>query len=414
MIKKILHHPYRTVLIGLLIAAIFLRIDFTLLPSFKLDMNTWKAWTGKLVTTGPANFYSPGYFADYFPGYLYMLWFLGSSYNFLFPNSSIYSEDFEIYLKLFTNLFDFLTAFLIYKIIGRKNHELGILGSILYLINPALSFNSSVWGQTDGILAFFLVLTVYLVTETKKAFSWSAIAGTSLIVKPQGLPVLPVSVIYFVKNLKEKKNLLYILLIPLVPIILSLPFFLNDPILGLFHLFQRSANTYPYTSMFSYNLWSFAGYWVPDSTKLGPLPYQIWGYLLFISIYLAIILPLWRKKTISREAVYLSCALAVFAFFLFLTRIHQRYLFPFFPFFLIFAMLKSSLKYVLIYLLLSFIHLINLLYVYYYYNYVFENSAFASPPLYQFLSSNYNAFSFINILFFILLLLVYYRIIKHD
>ena len=41
---------------------------------YPYDTSCFLAWGDKLLAEGPANFYSDGYFADYPPGYLYVLW----------------------------------------------------------------------------------------------------------------------------------------------------------------------------------------------------------------------------------------------------------------------------------------------------------------------------------------------------
>src|SRR4030095_9418735 len=52
-------------------------------PSFayRTDLGTYKAWALRLAEHGPADFYAPNYFCDYPPGYLYILWLLGSIYE---------------------------------------------------------------------------------------------------------------------------------------------------------------------------------------------------------------------------------------------------------------------------------------------------------------------------------------------
>ncbi len=103
-------------------------------------------------------------------------------------------------------------------------------------------------------------------------------------------------------------------------------------------------------------------------------------------------------------------SLASFAFFLFLTRIHQRYLFPFFSFLLITVFVISSLKLKIIYLVLSSVHLINLWYVYYYYNYVYSNSNAAKFIIYNFFNMSYNWLTLINLVSFGVLMLIFYRL----
>ncbi|MGQ0551514.1 MAG: hypothetical protein ACT4PY_17810, partial [Armatimonadota bacterium] len=57
-------------------AAVLLR--FVIMPygGFPVDIGTFKAWANHLAERGPAAFYGAG-FADYLPGYLYVLWVIG-------------------------------------------------------------------------------------------------------------------------------------------------------------------------------------------------------------------------------------------------------------------------------------------------------------------------------------------------
>ena len=46
---------------------------------YPYDMSCFVAWGDKLAAEGPAAFYSEGYFADYPPGYLWVLGLVGPS-----------------------------------------------------------------------------------------------------------------------------------------------------------------------------------------------------------------------------------------------------------------------------------------------------------------------------------------------
>lgn len=393
----------------ILAIVIVVRISLILLPSLEIDITDYQAWAGRIVERGPTNFYSPDYFADYFPGYLYMLYFLGNLFNFLFPNISIFSLGFEHYLKLFTNFFDFGSAYFIYKIVSKYQKKFALLSAIFYLANPALAFNSSVWGQVDGILAFFLIYSAYNLLELNRPFYFSLFSAVSILVKPQALAIIPVTLIYLITNFNYRKYI-SLLLIPFFLIFFSLPFFPADPILGLFHLFQKSTNTYPYTTMYSYNFWALVGWWTPDANKFFGITFQVWGTILYFISLIIITVPLFIKKNFKNNSlIYFAAALSIFAFFLFLTRIHQRYLFPFFAFFLIISFIRNSLSLKLTYILLSFIHFINLWFVYYYYNYVFSNSTYASFAIYKYVNANYNLFTMLNLIAFAGLTIGYYK-----
>ena len=70
-----------TILTVLLVIGLLLRVFIAavLLPrsGFAIDVGDFSAWGQRLADLGPAGFYEPGYFSDYPPGYLYVLWLLG-------------------------------------------------------------------------------------------------------------------------------------------------------------------------------------------------------------------------------------------------------------------------------------------------------------------------------------------------
>ena len=71
-----------TLLIVIIIGGMLLRVlvGGVLLPlsGFRIDVGDFTAWAQRLAERGPGEFYDPSYFSDYPPGYLYVLWLLGS------------------------------------------------------------------------------------------------------------------------------------------------------------------------------------------------------------------------------------------------------------------------------------------------------------------------------------------------
>ena len=71
-----------TILAAILVAGLLLRIFIAAvyLPMSGLanDIGSFSAWGQRMASLGPGGFYEEGYFADYPPGYLYVLWFLGT------------------------------------------------------------------------------------------------------------------------------------------------------------------------------------------------------------------------------------------------------------------------------------------------------------------------------------------------
>ena len=376
-------------------------------------MNGWKAWSYRLAQVGASNFYSPEYFSDYFPGYLYILWISGTLFNFLsIPINSLY---FEFFLKFITTIFDIGSALIIYKIVLNHNRRFAPWSAIFYLLNPAVAFNSSAWGQVDGIFTFFILLSCFFLTEKKKIFKSSVATVLGILVKPHSLALIPVLSFFIFKNFSIEKILKSLIVSVFLLIVLSLPFFPKNPLFGLLELANKSQDVYQYTSLFAFNFWGIVGSWRPDNQIL-VLSYKTWGTVLYLFSLVLIFFPIIRKK-ISSKQFYFIAALTLFSFFLFLTRMHERYLFPFLSFILIAAIINKSKALFSIYIISSILHLINLWFVYYYYNFIYEISSsaynFVDPLIanyaYLFINNNFKFFSILMVTLFLYLLFVYYK-----
>ena len=107
--------------------ALLLRLILSSFPGFTVDMNTWFAWANRLVRLNFSKFYDPNVWAHYTPGYLYVLWILGTVKNFF--NITVQSSMLQLF-KFPNNLADILTALLIYKIVSKKSHHWAFLATL--------------------------------------------------------------------------------------------------------------------------------------------------------------------------------------------------------------------------------------------------------------------------------------------
>lgn len=393
-----------------LILILFIRIILLTQPSFKIDMNDWQVWAARLVEVGPFNFYSANFFADYFPFFYLCLFILAKIFALIFGETAIFSIGFEIYIKVISNIFDILTAFVIFKIINVHSKRWAFLGSALYLLNPSVIFNSSVWGQIDAIPTFLLTFSLYQLEEKKNIVKSLLASVLSFLIKPLNIALFPLMLFRIIKNFPIKKILKASVISILVFFIVTIPFFSNNPIFGPFaHLFN-SLNVYPYASINAYNLWAFFGWWRPDTTLWLNLPYHIWGYILYAFVLCIIFIPLLIKKSkLFTKLDYLIYTILSFAFFLFLTRIHERHLFPVFALLIISACIFRSKILIASYIVLAVINFINLFYSYYYYNIIYNNPIAPKNIIFD-ISSNYRLFfSLISLILFGIMLYVYYK-----
>ncbi len=387
---------------------ILIRVVLFSQPSFQIDMTAWQAWAARLVQLGPMNFYDKDIWTNYMPGYLFFLWILGLLFNGIF-HISFFSSAFVYVIKLSTTAFDIATAVLIYKLLKENNKFWPALGFILYLGNPAIIFNTSVWGQIDGILTFFILLSLYLVTEKNKPLLSSAFFAEAFLIKPQTIAILPLYALIIFQRFK-KKLIKTVAVVFLIFISYSLLFFPKNIFFGLLNLVVQMTKDYSMTSLYAFNTWAILGWWQNDSTKLMGISYAFLGFSIYALFLILILAPSLIKQNKDKFYLYFLYGLSMMAFYLFPTRVHERYLLPFFAFFLIAAILRKSKFLLLIYVIVSIINFVNLWYVYYYYNYIYNNPAFRENVFYLLIDNNYKLLSALLIFCFLIILTVYYRL----
>jgi Gpi18-like mannosyltransferase len=340
-----------------LVAAFAIRFAFSFLPSFQLDMGTWLSWAHRLASSGFANFYSDTTWTQYTPGYLYYLWLIGKL-----------GWVTELAIKIPVLIADIIVGTLIWSLVKKVSTKLAAITFFLYTLNPVVIFDGSVWGQIDGLLTLFLFLSAYFLIEKKNfilsVFFWSL----AFLIKPQSIAILPGLLIAVVlKKFNWKEILSGGLVGGLTIFLLSFPFFTTNPILGLPTWILKMGQYYSYTSVNAFNIWSWVGMWKSDMTVFAGLSLSNWGIVLLVS---SILFALYKfKNRLDQKAnYYLLFAILSLCFFLFPTKVHERYLFPFFAFLLTSAGLARSNNLFAIYGITSVASFANLYYPYSYYN----------------------------------------------
>jgi hypothetical protein len=148
--------------------------------------------------------------------------------------------------------------------------------------------------------------------------------------------------------------------------VLIWPFFPDNP-WGFIGKLQDAANVenYRVNSFWAYNFWGMFGFFKADSLKYAGLAYQWWGLLLY-GVSMGAILYAFRRAG-GTGMLALGTALSVLAFYVFVTRMHERYIFPaFLPLLLACILLRSPLLWAS-FLVLGVVHFVNLYHVYIYY-----------------------------------------------
>ncbi|WP_019913677.1 phospholipid carrier-dependent glycosyltransferase [Paenibacillus sp. HW567] len=295
---------------------------------YQNDMNTFIAWGQRLVDLGPGKFYEKGYFADYPPGYLYILYLL-SLIRGLFGFAHGSGGE-TLLFKLPAILSDLVLGWLIYRA-GRKKLGSGMaIGlMLLFLFNPAVLMDSAAWGQADSFFLVFLLLSIMGASD--KAFVRSAIFfALATLVKPQALIFTPVLLFAFYHH-RAWKQLAFGALYGLgIFGLLAAPFFWNNGGLGgLIDLYKGTLSSYPYSTVNAFNLYALtAPMWSAiDSMWLG-ITYRTWGFIFILAaVALAAYYSFKKDRKELSKSFFIGMVL-IAVVFVFGTKMHERYMYP--------------------------------------------------------------------------------------
>lgn len=364
--------------------AILIRLLF-LLSAHHGDLNNNISWGALFVERGPAGYYEAkdwSYSAPNQPPLTILMfgslmWLfntidswtrvLNDKFTF-FPSQFIWFWELrgkDILVKLPSILADLGIGYLIYKYFIQLNKKkTALAATTIWLFNPVVWFNSSIWGQTDPIVNL-LGLFGIMALQNKKLVHASIWFTLSILFKGSLFVLAPVLLFYAVKQkhtfhawakaAAASLATLYIVCLAFYPS-LDLPVWLYN-----LYTKQILPGEIGFLTANAFNLW-----WLVDSGKtldstmyLG-LPARIWGFVLSISgifgtLYLI-------KNKIEDKKVWYALAVSALVTFLFMTRIHERYLYPFFPAGTILAGLAPA--FTVPYALLSASHLFNLFHLF--------------------------------------------------
>lgn len=345
------------------------------------DLNNQISW-GKLITErGTVNFYEGNewpYSAPNQPpltilllGLMSLLWNVINVISWslnntltIFPSGFIWfweGRGIIFIMKLPSILADLGIGWLIYTFFKeKKEFKKAIVLASVWLFNPIVWYNSSVWGQTDSIVNLLGLLSV--LSLLKKRLAWSTFWFTLSLLFKGSLsyfaPIFLAVSVYQKYSLKEWFISFVTAVLPITFVSLLFHPSIDFP-LWLYNLYTNRfiPGEIGYLTANALNFW-----WLVDSGKTYDsilffgMPARFWGFLLPFAV---IALNLWNlRKGVTDKKLFFALALTALTIFLFMTRIHERYLYPFFPYA---TLLLGYVPLVwLVYIPLSIIHLLNL------------------------------------------------------
>jgi Gpi18-like mannosyltransferase len=373
----------------ILILAFLIRAIF-LFGGYHPDVGNHIDWGMKFWEYGPKKFYEQSFWGVSWPNqppgtiYLWALiakikdfiwsffWWLNVNIP-LFPSNLLpfFETKLHPFLVKLPSIFSELgIGWLVYLIVRKlKNEKIAILSSVIFLFNPITFYNSAIWGQTDGLINFLGVLAIYLFLEKKSiwgvfSFFASLYFKTSLIIFS---PII--LALFFKQKVQLIKVLISVLTIFLAFSIISLPFVVHNNAfkwlydLYLVRVFGHQGNM---LTANAFNLWALLfgiDFSRTDQGHFLLFSFRQWGQFLFLLFNFPVFLVLVLRK-VRWEIVFMGLVLIAFSAFLFLTNMHERYLYPLFPFLVILLGFYPNL--IWSFIVLSIIHFLNLYNLWFY------------------------------------------------
>jgi Gpi18-like mannosyltransferase len=308
----------REIIILALVLSVSALVRALLFPmqGFPTDTGDFISWFTTAAQHGIRPFYSQAGFADYPPFNVYIFWAFGSLANTLNLNMAAM-------VKVVPNLFDLATATLIFFFVRKQSAlNVALASTALYTFNPAVIYNTAIWGQFDAVYTFFLVLSVMLALKSKPVPA-AVVFALGLLTKPQGIALLPLIVLLIYKKNGLRNVLFSVLGFAATVFVVVLPFE-GISISFLTNIYSSGYAYYNYGSVNAFNLWGLLGLtWVHDGSL------YVVGWILFGAFAAFTLYVVHKRFHLSGDYLAIFAAfMLLFCFFMLPTRIHERYMFP--------------------------------------------------------------------------------------
>lgn len=327
---------------------------------------TYLAFDNKL-----SEFYASSVAESFSPGITYIFWLLGCIYT--VTGIPYLSGIFLLLLKLPAILCDIAAGYLLYKACLKVTGEnRALLFSALYLFNPVILLNSSIWGQMDSIYTLAAVIMCIFLSEKKLAPAMAAF-GVGFLFSPLMIWFLPLLLIGLIDQVVlhdfTLRRLGYHLSVALCTVscmlLASIPLDLNQ-------VFTRYVNqlfSQGYAAVNAFNFWGLLGQnWISQDTVPLLLSIRQMGIIISLLIAAAAVFLFFKLPHIKGRYFLIGAFLTV-SMFLFSTGVHERYLYPAILLFLFAYLAQPFRELYLCYILFSLLHMYNLGYSLFLYDY---------------------------------------------
>jgi len=323
-----------------LFAALAIRVGLSWHPGYGFDIGVYQGWARSAVQLGLAQSYveqiGGNMLPDYPPFSIILLKGFGHVYEMLFGVFDLDSMSYRMFIKLPAIFADVLICGMLFILIKKwKGRHAGLLGAWAYALNPAALYDSALWGQTDSIYTMFLLAALCAWVYQKRDLT-AVFLAISILTKFQSVVLFPLFAYLLFCTVDRRAFLRFCIVGMITVLVVLIPFAMGNVLEEVVDVYIGSVGAYSNVTIGAYNFWwsilADKGWRIQSSTSpFGLLTYTKWGILLFGLMYV-FILRIFRqaiRNPRNIEALMFCSALLTASFFLFLTQMHERYLFPF-------------------------------------------------------------------------------------
>lgn len=203
----------------------------------------------------------------------------------------------------------------------------------LFCLNPALLFDTAVWGQVDILDGILCVIAI--VAVARRSALGGATFTVALFSKFQSIVIFPVMFAYVAKQSVQSKRAKYLLryaggaLIPLAVVVILFVVQGGGLMAMINKAYIATTGEYPYLDLNAMNIWFHLFGTTPGTSDaillLGMISFKTLGLVLLFFAVMYVVYYIWYGTLNSRETLLKAATLVSFSFYMLPTEIHERY-----------------------------------------------------------------------------------------
>ena len=329
-------------LLPILFLGLVVRLIAAHSPGFDFDLNINRGWAQSAAQLGLARSYNEQLGGNVLPNYpplmVILYWLTGLLYKFtLSPLFDPLLSNYNVVIRFPAIVAD-LTACVVVAVVTREAgaSRRWALAALVYALHPVVIYDTGAWGQSDGVYALLMLLTLYALARERWLLVgiWTACA---ILTKPQVAAMFPVLLAMLVWRLPKSLSLFGGALVAAAAILL--PFFAGGALDAVFAVYQHTVGGYyKAVSIGAYNFWGIfhrTSEHSDEDLALSLITFRSAGILMYAA---ASLLTLWQlRRSLFRPrdgrhrllGIMLAGALTTSAMFIFATEMHERYQFAY-------------------------------------------------------------------------------------